>query len=113
MKLLGVVYGVDKGFGVGSDSTAEILLYWSTVSLAVGSDTARKAAIATGIGALRICKRAGLSAHALHIAFIELGLRFHASMFHALVNFETVRILFLPSHSKSKRYNGMKVREGP
>ena len=75
----GAEYGVDKGCGIGSDGNAETLPCWSTVSLAAGGGTASKTAVA--IGALRVCKRAETSAHALRIVALELGPRASLQVF--------------------------------
>lgn len=65
----GTEYGVEERFGIGSDGDADVV-YWFTVSLAAGNETASIAAIA--IGALRGGKRIERSAHALRIVVIEL-----------------------------------------
>ena len=72
-------YGVDERLSIGSDGTADILLYWFTVSLMAGNDAADKAAILNG--ALRDCKVIDTSAHVLSIMILELASRLRVQDF--------------------------------
>lgn len=103
---------MEEGFGFGSDGNTEIVVFWITVSLAAGNETASIAAVA--IGALRGGKWNETSAHA-HALSTDCGFRDRSeskpSRFHAMMKSEMKKFYFERPFPE-KMFNGTRLRDG-